>query len=64
MAYGLSTRAPAANSLVQRSLDRASETWGGYQAWRQLDYEKRLELIEQALAAPANDIIDNFPLAL
>jgi hypothetical protein len=64
MAYGLSTRAPAANSLVQRALDRASETWGGYQAWRQLDSEKRLELIEQALAAPANDIIDNFPLAL
>jgi hypothetical protein len=64
MAYGLSTRAPAASSLVQRALDRASGTWGGYQAWRQLDSDKRLELVEQALAAPANDIFDDFPLAL
>jgi hypothetical protein len=64
MAYGLSTRAPAASSLVQRALDRASGTWGGYQAWRKLDSEKRLELIEQALATPANDRIDGFPIAL
>jgi hypothetical protein len=64
MAYGLSTRAPAANGLVQRALARASGTWGGYQAWRQLDPETRIELIEQALAAPANDIVDGYPVAL
>jgi len=64
MTYGYSTRAPAANALTQRAIDGASRTSGGYQAWRQLDTERRLELIEQALAAPANDIIDSFPLAL
>jgi hypothetical protein len=64
MAYGLSTRALAADSLVQRALDRANGTWGGYQAWRQLDPDKRLELIEHALAAPANDVFDDYPLAL
>jgi hypothetical protein len=64
MAYGLSTRAPAAASLTQRALARASATWGDYQAWRQLDSEKRLELIEQALAATANDVVDDYPLAL
>jgi len=31
--------------------------------WHALDAEKRLALIERALK-PANDIIDNFPLAL
>lgn len=64
MAYGLSIRAPAAVSLVQRALDRAGGTWGGYQAWRQLDPDKRLELVEKALATPANDVFDDYPLAL
>ena len=64
MAYGLSTRAPAEDVLTQRALARASGTWGGYQAWRKLDPEKRLEIIEQALAAPANDVLDGYPLAL
>ena len=59
MTYGLSTRAPAENALVQRAFGRAN--WGG---WRQLDSEKRLELIEQALAAPANDVVDGYPIAL
>ena len=64
MTYGRSTRAPAESALTQRAIDRASGTWGGYQAWRQLDTERRLELVEQALAAPANDIIDSFSVAL
>lgn len=63
MAYGLSTRAPASSAVVERALARANGTWGGYQAWRQLDPDHRLELIEQALN-PANDGIDDFPLAL
>jgi hypothetical protein len=63
MAYGLSIRAPARSATVQRALDRASGTWGGYQAWRQLDDESRFELIERALK-PANDIVDAYPLAL
>jgi hypothetical protein len=64
MAYGLSTRASVANALAKRALDRASGTWGGYQAWRQLDTEKRIQLVEQALAVPANDVVDGFPAAL
>lgn len=61
MTYGQSIRAPGDNA-VQKALARASGTWGGYQAWRQLDADRRLELIEQALK-PANDT-DAYPLAL
>ena len=62
MTDGHSNRASAVNA-VARALARASGTWGGYQAWRQLDAEKRLELVEQALGCAANDC-DGFPLAL
>ena len=64
MTYGRRTRAPAESALTQRVIDRVAGTWGGYLAWRQLDTDQRLQLIEQALTAPANDIIDSFPLAL
>jgi hypothetical protein len=50
--------------LVEKALARASGTWGGYQAWRQLDPEERIELVEKALGCAANDCIDSFPLAL
>ena len=63
MAYGHSDRAPAENAL-ERALARTSGSWGGFQAWRQLDAEKRLEIVERALGCPANDLIDSFPLAL
>jgi hypothetical protein len=64
MTYGRSIRASTESVLTQRAIDRAAGTWGGYQAWRQLDTDQRMELVEQALAVPANDIIDDFPLAL
>ena len=62
MIYGHSIRAfiedgPAAqviNAQASRSTARR---------WRALDADRRLALIEQALK-PANDIIDDFPLAL
>jgi hypothetical protein len=63
MTYGHSTRVSAVNALTQRVLDRQTDM-GGYQAWSALDPEKRLQLVERALATPANDIIDDFPLAL
>jgi hypothetical protein len=63
MSHGHSNRAPAEDA-VERALARASGTWGGYQAWRQLDSRTRLELVEQALSCPANDLVDSFPLAL
>ena len=63
MTYGHSTRLSAENAAVQRALVRASGTWGGYQAWRQLDAESRLALVEDALR-PANDFVDDLPVAL
>ena len=63
MTHGHSNRAPAQNAIEQ-ALARASGSWGGYQAWRQLDSERRLKLVEQALGCPANDLVDSFPLAL
>lgn len=35
-----------------------------FRAWRKLNAESRLKVVERALAAPANDLIDNFPIAL
>lgn len=32
--------------------------------WRKLDAKRRLEAIEIALKAPANDLVDDFPVAL
>lgn len=52
------------SDAVRIALARASRTWGGYQAWRQLDPERRLQAVECALKAPANDCIDELPLAL
>jgi hypothetical protein len=63
MTYGQCSPASAEDSAVERARARASGTWGGYQAWRQLDAELKLELVEKALEA-ANDRIDAYPLAL
>lgn len=35
-----------------------------YRRWQSLDSGHRLELVEQALKAPANDLFDAYPLAL
>jgi hypothetical protein len=56
MAYGHSTRASARTEITQHAPSRVSETLSN--AWRQLDPEKRLRLVEQVLAN------DGFPLAL
>lgn len=32
--------------------------------WRKLDEKRRLQAVERALQAPANDLIDGYPLAL
>jgi acyl-CoA reductase-like NAD-dependent aldehyde dehydrogenase len=63
MTYGQRIHAPMKDDAVERALARASGTWGGYQAWRQLDADQRLELINKALEA-ANDRIDAYPIAL
>ena len=49
------------HEAVQHALKRAAGSWGGYQAWRQLDPDDRLDIVERALGSPAND---DLPLAL
>lgn len=63
MTYGHTPRASAPSQEVEHALTRAAGSWGGYQAWRQLDPERRLAAVEQALG-PASHLIDAFPLAL
>jgi hypothetical protein len=63
MTYGQYSPASAKDPAVKPTVAQASGIWGGYQAWRALDPELRLQLIEKALEA-ANDRIDPFPLAL
>ena len=62
MTYGLSTRAFIENGPVEQAA-RASALRTTARAWRALDEARRLKLVERALV-PANDCIDNFPLAL
>jgi hypothetical protein len=63
MTYGRWFRASVKNQAVEQALAPAPATTGGHQAWRLLDAELKLELIDQAMQA-ANDRIDPFPLAL
>ena len=62
MTYGLSTRAFIENGPVEQ-VAKASALRTTARKWRALDEARRLELVERALV-PANDCIDNFPLAL
>jgi hypothetical protein len=62
MTYGLSTRAFIENGPVEQ-VAKASALRTTARTWRALDEARRLELVERALV-PANDCIDNFPLAL
>jgi len=55
MTYGLETRLPAEKAPSPRRL--------GFGHWRSLDSRTRLQLIERELR-PANDPIDDYPLAL
>ena len=42
----------------------AARTSARFRHWKALDEERRLNAVDQALKAPANDLIDNYPLAL
>ncbi len=57
MIYGLNTRLPVGNAGAE---DVARS---GFAAWRKLDDQSRLRLVERQLK-PANDLIDGYPLAL
>ena len=63
MIHGHSTGVCTRSAAVCRALDRAAGGWGGYQAWRQLDPDHRIQLVEQALKT-TDGILDDFSLAL
>lgn len=62
MTYGLSTRAFIEDGPVEQVI-KADALRSTARAWRALDASHRLALVERALR-PANDCIDNFPIAL
>jgi hypothetical protein len=62
MTYGLSTRAFIEDGPAVQ-VAQADTLRSTARAWRALDEARRLALIEQALK-PANDCIDEFPMAL
>jgi hypothetical protein len=62
MTYGLSTRAFIEDGPVAQ-VARADALRSTARSWRVLDEAHRLDLIERALK-PANDCLDEFPLAL
>ena len=65
MAYGFNPRLFIENGPAihaDEALARSSSI--SFLAWRSLDRERRLALVEQALQVPANDDCDGFPIAL
>jgi hypothetical protein len=63
MTYGLDCSQFVENG-PENTASQARATFSTARSWFALDPDLRLELIEQALRAPANDVIDAFPLAL
>jgi hypothetical protein len=62
MTYGLSTRAFVEDGPVEQ-VAKVEEIRSTARSWRALSETSRLEAIEQALRA-ANDLIDEYPIAL
>jgi hypothetical protein len=62
MSYGNSIRAFIEDGPVEQ-VAKVDSVRSTARAWRALDAGHRLELIERALS-PANDCIDEYPLAL
>ena len=61
MTYGLNPRLVVGDAAPLRPSTAAAERFG---RWRKLDEERRLQAVERALKAPANDLIDGYPVAL
>jgi hypothetical protein len=65
MAYGLNPRLFIENGpAVQAQQARETRSTDAFRAWRKLNIDRRFELVEGALRAPANDLLDTFPIAL
>ena len=64
MAYGLDPKLFIENGpAVTASQSQSPRSSTVYRHWRSLDRKRRLAAVERALA-PANDFIDEYPLAL
>ena len=64
MAYGLNPQLFVENGpAITAAHGQSPRSSTVYRAWRGLDRERRLAIVERALK-PANDFIDEFPLAL
>ena len=65
MTYGLNHRLFVEDGpAVQAANSAAARKFTRFGRWRKLDEERRLQAVERALKAPANDLIDGYPLAL
>lgn len=49
---------------IRAAVSAASRSSARFRAWRKLKAEHRLDVVERALRAPANDLIDDLPVAL
>lgn len=64
MTYGLNRGPFIGNGPAIHPATAAARTSARFRNWKALDEERRLKAVDQALKAPANDLIDNYPLAL
>ena len=66
MAYGLNPRLFVENGpAVEAGRARELRSTDGVRIfWRKLHSDTRFDLVDRALKAPANDLIDDYPLAL
>ena len=51
-------------AAIQAASAVSARTSARFRTWKALDEERRLQAVDQALAAPANDLFDDYPLAL
>ncbi len=64
MAYGLNPRLFVENGpTLTAAANESPRSSTVHRAWRVLDRERRFAIVESALK-PANDLIDEYPLAL
>lgn len=61
MTYGLNPKLPVEDGAAFDASRADSARFG---RWRKLGEDRRLQAVERALKAPANDLIDGYPLAL
>jgi hypothetical protein len=65
MTYSLSPRLFVEDGpAVHAAHVAAGRNFARFRFWRKLDAYHRLAAVEEALKAPANDLIDDLPLAL